>query len=241
MKLNFKEIISQKSDKELEKILKDHVFYSEDERLLAEEELALRNNPTEELLSKRKGIIKIKTSKDKVIFFTLILLIFIVAGPWMIMSAEQGSFWFRNTHTAQIVLTMCVLYFIALLIVVVRKILSSGFNLTVTKEGLIDNSRYFKVGMIKWEDVDSIESSKVMFNKYLLVNVKSVEKYSSSLAKHMLLEYNLKIYGAPFVISPKFLASDFCELEEIVMKAYEEYKKPPADADLQSVPPQRKK
>jgi len=47
-KLNFKETIKQKTDKELEIISKDHVFYSEDERLLALKELELRNHPAGE-------------------------------------------------------------------------------------------------------------------------------------------------------------------------------------------------
>jgi rhomboid protease GluP len=43
MKLNFPEIIKNKSDKELEQISKDHTFYSGEERLLALSELEIRN------------------------------------------------------------------------------------------------------------------------------------------------------------------------------------------------------
>jgi hypothetical protein len=48
MKMNFQETIKQKTDKELETISKDYVFYSEEERLIAYNELELRNGSTKE-------------------------------------------------------------------------------------------------------------------------------------------------------------------------------------------------
>ena len=56
MKLNFQEIVKQKTDKELEIIAKDIVFYSEEERLIAFNELESRNSLTEELLISKKDI-----------------------------------------------------------------------------------------------------------------------------------------------------------------------------------------
>jgi hypothetical protein len=56
MKVNFRETIKQKTDKELETVSKDYVFYSEDERLLALNELESRNNLSEELLMNKKNI-----------------------------------------------------------------------------------------------------------------------------------------------------------------------------------------
>ena len=56
MKVNFQETVKQKTDKELEIISKDYVFYSEEERLVALNELESRNNLSEELLTSKKNI-----------------------------------------------------------------------------------------------------------------------------------------------------------------------------------------
>ena len=56
MKNNFKEIIKQSSDKDLERIATDCVFYSEEERFLALSELENRNNLTEKLQEHKKEI-----------------------------------------------------------------------------------------------------------------------------------------------------------------------------------------
>ena len=56
MKLNFQETIKNKTDRELEIISKDYVFYSEEERLIALSELEIRNSITEESLKRKKEI-----------------------------------------------------------------------------------------------------------------------------------------------------------------------------------------
>ena len=56
MKVNFQENVKQKTDKELEIISKDYVFYSEEERLIALNELEYRNNLSEELMMSKKDI-----------------------------------------------------------------------------------------------------------------------------------------------------------------------------------------
>ena len=56
MKDNFLEIVKKSTDEELEIISKDYVFYSEEEQLIALNELNSRNRLTEELLIYKKDI-----------------------------------------------------------------------------------------------------------------------------------------------------------------------------------------
>ena len=56
MKENFHEVIKTKSDKELEIISKDYVFYSQEERYLALQELEARNGLSKELQISKKNI-----------------------------------------------------------------------------------------------------------------------------------------------------------------------------------------
>jgi len=56
MKENFKETIMQRTDRELEIIIKDYAFYSDDERLIALNELEFRNGSTAEISATKKDI-----------------------------------------------------------------------------------------------------------------------------------------------------------------------------------------
>jgi len=70
MKANFQETIKQKTDKELETISNDCVFYSEEERLIALNELEFRNGLTKELSNSKKDIeasIEIPTITEQVL------------------------------------------------------------------------------------------------------------------------------------------------------------------------------
>ena len=56
MKTNFQETIKQKTDTELKTISKDYAFYSEEERLIALNELEMRNGLSKELLTCKNNI-----------------------------------------------------------------------------------------------------------------------------------------------------------------------------------------
>jgi len=219
MKLNFKETIKQKTDKELEIISKDYAFYSEDERFLASNELELRKNPTKRLLS----VTKIKTGKVNTFTVILLFLMLMVGGAWMVLDPRPGTI-YSNIHFIQTAGIIGILFVVISLIIIVKKFLSGGFNLTITKEGIMDHSDYIKVGMIKWADIESIESTSFGILELLLIYVKTPEKYANSKIQKMQLKYNLRMYGAPVVITSRFLACSFSELEKIIMQSYENYK-----------------
>jgi len=56
MKVKFQETINKKTDKELETISKDYVFYSEEERLIALRELEVRGKLTKELSEVKRDL-----------------------------------------------------------------------------------------------------------------------------------------------------------------------------------------
>ena len=65
MKDNFEEIIKQSSDKDLERIATDYVFYSEEERLFALNELENRNSLTKELKRYKKEVEGFQKMKEE--------------------------------------------------------------------------------------------------------------------------------------------------------------------------------
>lgn len=65
MRENFDEIVKNKSDKELEIISKDHVFYSAEERLYALNELENRNKLSGDLASEQKQLVDAKKDEEE--------------------------------------------------------------------------------------------------------------------------------------------------------------------------------
>jgi Uncharacterized membrane protein (homolog of Drosophila rhomboid) len=65
MKDNFEERIKQSSDKDLERIVKDYVFYSEEERFLALNELENRNSLTKELKEYKEKVEDFKKMEEE--------------------------------------------------------------------------------------------------------------------------------------------------------------------------------
>jgi len=69
MKIGFLETIKEKTDKELEIISKDAIFYSEDERFIALNELKLRGKLNDELTETKKDIKRFREEEPKKLDF----------------------------------------------------------------------------------------------------------------------------------------------------------------------------
>lgn len=134
---------------------------------------------------------------------------------------------FRNVVFIRIAGIIATLFFGFILTIFSKKLFTNNFNLIVNDKGIFDNSSYVSVGMIFWNDITSIKSINVMSTKFLIINVKDPHQYvnAQSGTKKKLLQQTFKTYGTPISISSNTLAYNFDELEEILHKYYDEYKK----------------
>jgi len=168
--------------------------------------------------------VRIRASKRKIYLAILICLVGIVLG--IVIPPEVGSWIFGNVLLNQIMAILLVISCVIGLIVFVYSLFTCEHTLTITEEGIIDYSNYANVGMIKWEDIESIKRVTLMSEKFLYIYVKDPEKYFNSMPKikRMLYKTNFKITGIHFSISSHTLKCNFSELERIIMQTYEEYK-----------------
>lgn len=99
-------------------------------------------------------------------------------------------------------------------------------GIIISKKGIIDNSSYVGVGLIKWEDIISIEQSMVNSTKFILIKTKNPKKYlnSPNLLKLKLQKANYNVYGTPISISANFVSCDFNQLEKLILNGFEQYK-----------------
>lgn len=113
--------------------------------------------------------------------------------------------------------------FAYLAVICLKKYGKKGPGLVINKLGIFDNSGLVSAGMIFWQDVEEINSNKILFSDCIIVKVKNPERYiknQRSLFNRSWLEYEYKNYGSPVNISVSGLQIKFKDLFRIVQQHY---------------------
>ncbi|WP_343681325.1 STM3941 family protein [Chryseobacterium arthrosphaerae] len=170
----------------------------------------------------------IKVSNKKFLLLLIGSLIFTIFSILFIMIPNRfTTLLINNMILLQFIGTLGVFFFgFALLTMIRKRLLDKNMGIIINGEGIIDNSSFVGVGLIKWEDIVSIEKSNVLSTNFLLINVKNPETYInlSTGIKSKLLKGNDKSYGTPISISSNFVNCSFSQLEEVIMNSFEKYK-----------------
>lgn len=170
----------------------------------------------------------IKLSNKKFLLSITGSSIFIVLGILFIIVPELFiTFLVKNTLFIIFFGVLSVLFFGFILITLIQKrLFDKKIGIEVNAEGITDNSSFVSIGLIKWEDIVSIEKSNVMSTHFLLINVKNPENYIKKAKgiKSKLLRGNYKSYGTPISISSNFINCNFAQLEDILLSSFEKYK-----------------
>ena len=100
-------------------------------------------------------------------------------------------------------------------------------GLILDEKGIIDNSSAVSVGLILWKDIVSIRTEKIRSTKFLIINVNNSEAYfeRSSKLNRILLKANMNMYATPITISATGLKCNFENLEKLIVKEFDNYKK----------------
>jgi len=109
-----------------------------------------------------------------------------------------------------------------------RRLARKNSGLTLSKEGLDDQSSAISVGLIRWRDMVEIKSAKTVTSQLLLIEVKKPEqviKSAKNKAIKRLMQQNMSLYKTPIVINAKILSCSYEELEESVSEFYNRFAK----------------
>lgn len=169
--------------------------------------------------------INIPLSKKKIVLLILGSILFVVAGIWMFVYQADNQTRF-NPLLVKIVGIAAVVFFGITGAVGIQKLFDTQMGLIIDQNGITDNSSGVSVGFIDWADVRNLRTSQVMSTKFILIEVADPEKYISKATnfKARLLRQNLNMYGTPLCIASNTLDFSFNELENLLQKAFEEYK-----------------
>ena len=175
--------------------------------------------------------IEIPLSKNKITGITISSFVFVIAGIWLFINANDFQnhplIFFRNPIVVKIMGIAGTLFFTATGIFGIKKLFDKKPGLIIDQNGITNNSNTTGIGLIKWQDILEIKTSQVMTTKFLLIKVKNPEKYIAKVKsglKAKLMKYNLKYSGTPLSISSNTLKYDFKKLQDLIQTEFDKHK-----------------
>ena len=164
-----------------------------------------------------KDTLEIPLSKRKMTLIFLGALAFVAIGIWFVTSPPQISNPIFGNPTVILISGLAsILFFGIVAIVTLRKFFDKKPGLTISDEGIVDNSSGNSAGIIPWSDITNIEVAQVMSQKFIMIIVKNPQKYidrAQNKLKKSGMKMNFKSYGSPIAISANALQINFKELE----------------------------
>ncbi|MFF3923003.1 STM3941 family protein [Paenibacillus lactis] len=156
--------------------------------------------------------------KPKVTKLLLGSLIFVALGIFMI---------YAGAGDRQIVLViigfLCTLFFGALLVFFMRKLVQRKPALVINDEGIIDRSSYVSVGAIPWSEIKGMDIYQVMNERFIGIEVHHPEEILARLPgwKQKLMRMNKGMTNATIHLSASGLS---CNLNELFLTLYRRWK-----------------
>jgi len=100
-------------------------------------------------------------------------------------------------------------------------------GLTITDKGVYNTSTYVGSGLINWENIEDIRLRRVIYNKFICVDVNNTEfviNSQTNLLKRIIARYNFKNHGSPIKINANGLSINHKELLEILRRKWDKNK-----------------
>jgi hypothetical protein len=175
-----------------------------------------------------KEQIEIPLSKTKMTMTFLRSLIFVGLGLWMLTNPPKSNHWlFGNPTLIFIIGLASVIFFGLVAVTMFRKFSDKKPGLTISKQGITDNSSGVSAGLIPWADIQEIKISQVMSQKFLMFIVNNPQDYLDKVTNPLrrnAMKMNYKRYGSPISISSNALKTNFNDLHKLLIEKMNEYK-----------------
>jgi hypothetical protein len=172
--------------------------------------------------------IEIKLSKRKLTLMFVSSIIFVGLGVWFkINPTKFRSSFVQSTTIIFVAGFLSILFFGFVSFFIFKKLGDKQLGLTITDDGIMDNSSGVSAGHIFWSDVSAIKVAEVFNQKFLMLVVDNPEQYisrQSNAVKRKAMQMNFKMYGSPISISANGLQCNFQELKTILDKKFAEFK-----------------
>lgn len=171
--------------------------------------------------------IEIPLSKMKMALTFLGSIIFVGLGLWfLIVPPKVDHLIFGNPIVVFVAGLASVIFFGLVAITIFHKFSDNKPELTISRQGIIDNSSGVSAGLILWTDIQEIKISQVRNQKFVNFIVRNPQDYldkATNPIRRNAMKMNYKIYGAPISISAHALQIDFDGLYKLLIEKMNEY------------------
>lgn len=172
--------------------------------------------------------IEIPLSKTKMMLSFLVSLGFVAIGLWFFFNPPKINHWlFGNSILILFAGLASVIFFGYAAIIFFRKFSDKKPGLTISRQGVTDNSSGVSAGLIFWDDIKEIKVSQVFNQKFLMLIVRNPKDYLDKVSnplKRNVMNMNYKTYGSPISISSNALQTNFDDLHKLLIEKMSEYK-----------------
>ncbi len=164
--------------------------------------------------------IEIYSSKKKSFIILIASLLFIAAGIYMFIDAENftGSR-ISNPLVIKAIGIISVLFFGLAMYFSIRLLIKNQLILIIDKNGLNVNPKKSLTEYIKWKNINGFSELKIQSQKLVIIDVDNadywIEKEQNGLRKK-LIKYNVTNYGSPFNLSANSMQLDYDELLKLL-------------------------
>lgn len=172
---------------------------------------------------------EIQLSKKKISLLIVGALVFVLLGAVAAIYPNRlVSVIFRSLELIRIVGIFSLVFFGVCLLFLIKHFINNKPGLIINEEGITDNTNATSVGLIKWNDITGIEKVQVLSSKILIILIDNPDDYiirARNFISKKAMEANHKKYGSPISIISNSLKIDFEEMEELILREWENSKK----------------
>lgn len=107
---------------------------------------------------------------------------------------------------------------------IIRSIFRKNAFLKIDKEGIYDGFSLYHNKLIKWQEINRIETIRHNYNNYIAIFTKNRLNKEKGI-NHLLYKINELSMGTAYIIYSGYLDCSFRELEKVIKDAFLEYNK----------------
>lgn len=173
--------------------------------------------------------IEIYTNRRNLIFILILNFIFLLLTVKMILFPKElsYSFIYNNKETIRVIGIVSTLFFAITFIFYLKKIFKKKIALIIDKNGVTDNLSPYKIGLIKWNNIENIQIESFHSKKLIVIRVKNPNDYLKKVGNFFLrylMKKNIEVYNAPITISSNLLEYKTEELYDLIVKHWQFHK-----------------
>lgn len=161
--------------------------------------------------------IQIPLSKTKLLFGIGGSILFVALGLYLLTTISDQQTKLNPTMVIGVGIS-CILFFGAIGIYGITKMLDKTVGLTIDENGIFDNTNAPNIGLIKWSDITSVKTKQVASTRLLLIYTVNPDFYLDKAKgiKRKLMEKNSRIHGTPLSITSNTLKCNLTDLEKTI-------------------------